>query len=52
MEQSGASEVEILRAEIDAAFEIIDTLPVDPHDMEVHFWCTRNCIEDEDEDDE
>ena len=39
MEESGASELEILKAELEACAEIIDDLPVDPHDMDVHFWC-------------
>lgn len=46
MQKSGASELEILEAEIEAAFEIIEVLPVDPHDMEVHFWC-EDCTDEE-----
>jgi hypothetical protein len=43
---AGASEVKILEAELEAAFSIIEELPVDTHDMEVHFWCNH----DEDDD--
>ncbi len=31
-----------LKEEIEAAFEIIESLPVDPHDMEVHYWCDED----------
>ena len=48
MEKTGKSEIEILKAEIEAAFEIIDTLPVDAHDMDVHFWCD-SCLYTDDE---
>ncbi len=38
------TEVQRLQFEIDAAFEIIEDLPVDAHDMGVHFWCDpKNC---------
>jgi hypothetical protein len=41
-----------LKAEIAAAAEIIDSLPVDPHDMDVHFWCkgSKYCTEGDDDD--
>lgn len=42
MKAAGKSREEILEAALDAAFEIIEELPVDPHDMDVHFWCD-NC---------
>ena len=47
MEKQGYSKEQILEAELEAAFEIIESLPVDAHDMEVHFWCL-NCEEEED----
>jgi hypothetical protein len=40
MKQEGATEVEILREEVKACDDIIDSLPVGPHDMGVHFWCS------------
>lgn len=46
MQESGVSELEILEAELEAAFEIIEDLPVDAHDMDVHFWC-KNCTNEE-----
>ena len=43
--------VEALEAEVEACFEIIETLPVGAHDMDVHFWCNRDRgCEEEDED--
>lgn len=51
MIQEGASQVEILEASVEAASQIIESLPVDPHDMEVHFWCDHEDEEDEDEED-
>lgn len=41
MFESGAGPYEILQAELDAALTIIETLPVDAHDMDVHFWCSH-----------
>lgn len=47
---AGKSELEILEAELEAAFEIIEQLPVDMHDMGVHFWCDSKYCYDEEED--
>lgn len=47
LEEALAPRVEIQEAEIDALWEIVESLPVDPHDMEVHFWCDHEDYNDE-----
>lgn len=47
MEAAGLPEIEILRAENEALWEIAESLPVDGHDMDVHFWCRHEDDEDE-----
>jgi hypothetical protein len=53
MQLAGEDELTIAKAELDAAYLIIDDLPVDPHDMDEHFWCdpARCYVFEEEEDD-
>jgi hypothetical protein len=40
-----------MEAEVHALWEIVESLPVDTHDMGVHFWCDpeMGCIDWENE---
>jgi hypothetical protein len=45
--------IKYLEAETDAYNEITESLPVDAHDMEVHFWCDpKRCWALQEEEDE